>query len=78
MDTEKQPGIRFDNVFLRELTFTRKAEILPQSELKIDFQTSSSISPDNTQLVHDITCEVNETGGSFNIKCSMVGIFLWF
>lgn len=75
MDTGKQPGIRFDNVILRELTFTRKAEILAQAELKIDFQTSSSISPDNTQLVHDITCEVNETGGSFNIKCSMVGIF---
>lgn len=75
MDKEKQPGIRFDNVIMRELTFARKPEVLPQSELKIDFQTSSSISPDKTQLVHDITCEVSDLGGSFNIKCSMVGFF---
>jgi preprotein translocase subunit SecB len=75
MDAGKQPGIRFDNVILRELTFARKLEVPTQSELSINFKTSSSISPDKTQLVHDISCEISEKGESFSIKCSMIGLF---
>ena len=74
MDKEKQPGISFNTVFLKELNFRRKPEI-NGAELNLSFNSVASFSEDKKQLVYELACKVTDKSETFHIDCIMVGIF---
>ena len=76
MDTSRQPGITFDNVFLKELSFSRQNSVLKQnSSLDIDFDYRVSLSEDKKQIACELACKVSEKNNLFNMHCEMCGIF---
>lgn len=74
MDREKQPGISFNTIFLKELNFRRKPEI-NGAELNLNFNSVASFSEDKKQLVYELACKVTDKSETFHIDCVMVGIF---
>jgi len=76
MDTSRQPGITFDRVFLKELSFTRKNGALKQdSSLDINFGYKVLLSEDKKQIACELSCKVSEKNNMFYISCEMCGIF---
>jgi preprotein translocase subunit SecB len=75
MDKQRQPGISFDNIILKELVFFRKPETLKSPNVSINFETGVSISPDKDKLDIEMLCEIKEEKELFNIKCAMIGMF---
>jgi preprotein translocase subunit SecB len=75
MDEKKQPGISFDGIILKELSFSRDPGILPKPELDMKFNNHIAISLDKTKMNYEFCCEINEASKSFSIKCTMIGIF---
>jgi preprotein translocase subunit SecB len=74
MDEKKQPGISFNTVFLKELTFKRTPD-LNSSQISINFKSHISFSEDKMQLVYELVCEVEDKKKVFSLSCSMVGVF---
>lgn len=74
MDETKQPGINFDTIFLKDLTFSRTPDINSHS-IDIAFRSSTSFSEDKLQLIYELGCDINEKNKIFNLSCTMVGIF---
>ncbi len=75
MDNSKQPGIQFESIILTDLTFSRNPTILQKPELKIEFQSTISFSENKERLIYKLSCSVQDIHKSFNLTCSMVGIF---
>lgn len=78
MDQTKHPGISFDTVLLKELSFTREMEMLVQPKLDLRFKHSYAISPEKNILRYDLSCILKDTKGSFSIFCTMTGVFSIF
>lgn len=75
MDENKQPGINFDGIILKELNFSRNPTIPKKPNLNVDFEKSISLSPEKDKLVYELSCTIKDQHKSFGLKCSMVGIF---
>ncbi len=75
MDENKQPGIRFKNVILKNLSFSREAVVSNDKPLDISFNCQRKISSDTKKLVVILECTVKEPAASFNINCSIIGFF---
>ena len=76
MDTSKQPGITFDRVFLKELSFSREYVTLEQnSPLDVNFGYEVLFSEDKKQIACELSCKVSEKNNMFNIHCKMCGVF---
>ena len=74
MDRLKQPGINFDGVFLKDLHFTR-APNMPASDVDTSFDFRRAISADKRQMNYEVTCEMADKKGGFNLHCSIIGMF---
>jgi len=75
MIKEKQPGINFENIILKDLSFTRKPEMLNKLELSIELDNNISFSEKKDKLTYELICSINDANDSFKINCTMVGIF---
>jgi len=75
MDKTKQPGISFDDVILKELTFSRKEGYSDKPELNVFLDANVSFSPNEDRLVYEMSCEIKDGNEYFNIKCVMIGFF---
>lgn len=80
MDTQKQPGISFDNIILGELSFVRNPTTSGKSGLNIEFENTASFSEDKKKLMFKLSASVNEkeadgSKSTFNLKCQMIGFF---
>ena len=75
MDTNKQPGISIENVFLKELHFIRKNAIPQKPELTMSFEYDISISPAKDKLNYELTCKIQDEKELFNVQCTMIGLF---
>lgn len=75
MDTNKQPGILFDSVVLKEISFSRQDKLSQNAELKVDFDYKVLLSQDKKQVICELSCVVIEKNNMFNIKCKMYGLF---
>jgi preprotein translocase subunit SecB len=75
MDTNKQPGIVIENVFLKELSFIRKNNIPQKPELTMNFEYNIFISPAKDRLNYELTCEIQDEKELFHVRCTMIGIF---
>lgn len=75
MDKNKQPGISFDDIILKELVFSRKQGFPDRPELNIQLESGVSFSPDEDRLVYEMSCEIKDEKDFFNIKCTMIGFF---
>ena len=75
MDKNRQPGISFDDIILKELVFSRKEGFSERPVLTMDLETNISISPDEDKLTYEMSCEIKDEKEFFNIKCTMIGFF---
>ena len=75
MDKNKQPGISFIDVILKELTFSRKEGFSEKPILNIRLESEASISDNGDNLTYEMTCEIYDESKHFNIKCTMIGFF---
>ena len=75
MDKNKQPGISFDGIILKELVFSRKEGYSDKPVLDMQLGSSVSFSPKKDKLVYEMSCEVKDESEFFNIKCTMIGFF---
>jgi preprotein translocase subunit SecB len=75
MDKQQQPGIAFNNIFLKELVFFRKPDSLQKPQLSINIEANASVSPNKDKLNLEMICEVKEKDALFDIKCVMIGMF---
>lgn len=75
MDKQKQPGIRFKNVVLKNLSFSREAELPENNILDVTFNSSKSLSENGKQLAYVLGIEIKEKNNAFSIACSAVGFF---
>jgi len=75
MDKNKQPGISFNDIILKELVFSRKEGFSEKPELNIHLESNFSLSPDEERLTYEMSCEINDKNEYFKIKCTMIGFF---
>ena len=75
MDKNKQPGISFDTILLKELLFSRKEDLPQKPELSVKVSKSLSFSPEEDIMNFEMTCEIKDEDNLFGIKCTMIGIF---
>jgi preprotein translocase subunit SecB len=75
MDKNKQPGISFDDIILKEIVFSRKEGFSDKPVFKMNLESTISISPDEDRLVYEMSCEVKDDKDFFIIKCTMIGFF---
>jgi len=75
MDKAKQPGISFDDIILKELIFSRKEGYSDRPILNMQLISNISFSPNKERLIYEMSCDINDEKGFFNIKCTMVGFF---
>jgi len=75
MDKTKQPGISFDDVILKELTFNRKEGYSDKPVLDMHLGSSASFSTNKDKLNYEMSCEVKDENEFFYIKCVMIGFF---
>lgn len=73
MDEKKQPGINFDGILLKDLSFSREPKILQKPSLDLTFNSNSTIEKD--VLIYELSCSITEKEKTFNISCSMIGFF---
>jgi preprotein translocase subunit SecB len=75
MDNNKQPGISFEAILLKELFFSRSEEISLRPELEINLEAIPSFSPEEDKMNLEMICQIKDKNNLFNIKCTMLGIF---
>jgi preprotein translocase subunit SecB len=75
MDKNKPPGISFDNIILKELSFSREPDFSEKPELTIHLESSTSFSPEKDRLVYEMSCEIKDKNDYFHIKCALIGFF---
>lgn len=75
MDQKKQPGIRFKNVFLKKMSFSREPNVPENGSLNFNFECQKTLSEDGKSLVFDLGCNISEKTGAFTIACSFIGLF---
>jgi len=75
MDKNKQPGISFDDVILKELAFSRKEGYSDKPALNMELGSSVSFSQNEDRLVYEMSCEIKDEKEFFNIRCVMIGFF---
>jgi len=75
MDKNKDPGISFDDIILKELIFSRKEGFSEKPVLTMKLETNISISPDEDMLTYEMTCGIKDEKEFFDIKCTMIGFF---
>ncbi len=75
MDETKQPGINFNNIILKEVTFRRSPGIIEKPELDINFNVISAISEDKKSLNLEVVTILKEKKGLFNLEFSLIGNF---
>lgn len=75
MDETKQPGINFNNIILKEVTFKRSPGIIEKPELDISFNVISAISEDNKSLNLEVVTILKEKKGLFSLEFSLIGNF---
>jgi preprotein translocase subunit SecB len=75
MEKTKQPGIKFDNVILKQLEFSRKPEIPAKSKLDMNFRAKVSVAPNGKMMTYELACQIEDIMKSFKIKCSLLGFF---
>lgn len=74
MDINKQPGISFDTIFLKDLVFSRTPNI-NNVDLDIRFNSKSTINEEKTKLFYELDCAIVDKNKSFDLKCCMIGLF---
>lgn len=74
MDKKKQPGINFDNIFLKEMKFKRKPKNIG-SDINLDFASNISVSDNEEKLYYELICKVSDDKKVFSLECSMMGVF---
>lgn len=75
MDARKQPGINFDSIFIKDLVFHRSPKLSGKPEIEMDFKSKSGFSTDKTKLMYEVRALVKDKADTFNIDCTMIGIF---
>jgi len=75
MDKNKQPGISFDDVILKELIFSRKEGYSDKPALDMQLGSRVSFSQNEDRLNYELSCEIKDESDFFNIKCTMIGFF---
>jgi preprotein translocase subunit SecB len=75
MDTNKQPGISFDDIILKELIFSRKDGFSQKPELNVQLKSRVSFSPDEDRLIYEMSCGIKDKSDFFDIRCTMIGFF---
>ena len=71
----KQPGIYFNKIFLKELSFERKPEMPDSHNIDINFGINISIAPNKQEMSCELICDVADTEKLFVLHSSMVGLF---
>ena len=74
-DKKKQPGIRFKDVIVTKLNFTRVPDIYQKPELDIKFSNINYLNAEKTECTTELTALINEKSGKFNIEATVAGIF---
>jgi len=77
IDKNKQPGIRCDQVILKEINFSRSYNYNEKPEMNIEFSGNPTFSEDQKELSYELTLKVTEskTNPIFTLSCTMVGVF---
>jgi preprotein translocase subunit SecB len=75
MDKNKQPGISFEAVLLKELVFSRKEGFSQKPEFEMELVSSVSLSGSEDKMNLELSCNISDKNEFFNIKCTMIGIF---
>ena len=75
MDKNKQPGISFDTILLKELLFSRKENLPQKPEIIMELSVNPSFSPDEDILNFEMVCEIKDADNLFSLKCAMIGLF---
>lgn len=76
MDKTKAPGIRFLNVILKDINFSRKPKIENEYEININFKSNTQLSDDKKNLIFEINTSLNDLkSNAFNLSFTMVGFF---
>lgn len=76
MDESKQPGIRFENVLLHKLTFSRVPKVIERPDLAVELASRANVNDDKTRLVIELDASVKDVKGkSFEVACTMIGFF---
>jgi len=75
MDKNKEPGISFDNIILKDLVFSRKEGFPMKLEMDVQLGSNISFSPDGDELVYELSCKIKDENNYFSIKCTMIGFF---
>ena len=74
MNENKQPGISFNTIFLKELQFHRELA-LNSNQLNIDFNATVNFTDDKKQLFYELACNVSDKNHVLSFHCVMVGVF---
>ena len=75
MDINKQPGISFDDIILKELVFSRKEGFSEEPELDVQLGSNVSFSSDENNLAYEMFCGIKDKNDFFSINCTMIGFF---
>jgi len=75
MDKNKEPGILFDDIILKELVFSRKEGFSDRPDLDVQLESNVSFSPDEDRLIYEMSCGIKDESDFFNIRCTMIGFF---
>ena len=75
MDKNKPPGISFDDVILRELTFSRKENFSNESAFDMQLASTVNISSNKKNMTYELSCKIKDAEDFFNIKCTMIAFF---
>jgi len=75
MDKNRQPGISFDDIILKELIFSRKDGFSDKPVMNIKLNSTTSFSQNEDRLIYEMSCEIVDENGFFDIKCTMLGFF---
>ena len=75
MDKNRPPGISFDDIILKELTFSRKEGFSDKPEFIMHLKSAVSFSPEGDRLIYEMSCEVKDKKEFFGINCTMIGFF---
>jgi len=75
MDKNKEPGISFDNIILKDLVFSRKEGFPEKLKMDVQLESSTSFSPEGDELVYELSCKIKDVNNYFSIKCTMIGFF---
>lgn len=76
MDETKQPGIRFENIFLHKMSFSRSPEAIERPELSVALSSRAAIDETEKRLVLEVDAAIEDNKSkSFQISCTMIGFF---